>query len=456
MKSVNTNIFTFVFISFVVLAAFFPLHIALALPLSMAFVLNFILKLYYRLDVRFLIITVAAVQWVLGSVLSYWFVPSDNVYAMKVDAPEYYAFILPALLVCAAGLFAPLGSTKLSKNELFSKIQFLLRKNANIDIILILAGMFFSVFEKMAPASLRFIVFLLSGIKYVGLLMLIINTQRKRRKLYLYISIIILLALSVLDGSFGGLTYWTVLMFMIYAYFVKFSLRQILIMGTVAVFGIMIMQVVKIQYREAVWFGGTNYSVTEKFELFRDLTEQQTQDGIANDEAQQSTISRINQGWIISHIMYNMNHGGEYLGGETIFRTVLSVILPGSLYEDKLKAGGQEYFTLFTGRRIGETTSMNISVLGEAYGNYGSYGGLVFMFIFGLFLNAAWLLTVKIIRKHPLMLFFVPMLFQQVIKAENDLFIVINHLIKAGLFVFVIYFTLSKFYNLKIKQLRSQ
>ena len=93
---------------------------------------------------------------------------------------------------------------------------------------------------------------------------------------------------------------------------------------------------------------------------------------------------------------------------------------------------------------------MNIGVIGEAYGNYGRFGSFAFMFVFGLFLNIIFKFVIKIIIKTPIIIFFIPMLFQQVIKAEGDFFIVLNHIVKAGVFIYAIYWCLSKIYKLKV------
>lgn len=456
LNSVNKQLAVLLLVLAPVLYAFFPSYTAIGLAISFVFILNFFLKLEYQLDIRYLIITIAAAQWILGAILSYWFVPRENVYSMVIEAEVYFQFILPTFIFFFVGLFLPISKAKIKKIDTKKKFTLLLNKNNSLDIILILSGLFFSIFNKVAPESLRFITFLLGGIKYVGFLILLLNPKRKNRKLYLVLGAFFLLLTAVLDGSFGTLTYWVILMFIVYAFFIKISNKIKIILTVSAILAVFLMQAVKFEYRDRIWFSSSDYSATEKLKLFRDITELQTQDGLVNEETQQSVISRINQGWIISHIIHHMQLTGEYLEGETINRTVLSIILPGSLYEDKLRAGGQEYFSRFTGRRLGRSTSMNISVIGEAYGNYGSFGAMIFMFIFGFFLNLFWRAVVFIIRKHPLVVFFIPMIFQQAVKAENDLFIVLNHIIKAGIFVFMVYFALSKVYSFKLKRRPNQ
>jgi hypothetical protein len=439
----------------VVFYVFFSAYIAIGLALSITFIFNFFLKLEYKLDIRSLIITIASTQWILGAILSYWFVPTNDAYAMVVEPSKYFSFALPAVIMYSIGLYIPFYRRKIIKKDSYLKFSEVLRQNKNLDIILILSGLFFSVFSKVAPESLRFITFLLGGIKFVGLLMLLLNSERNRRNLYLVISVFLLLFTSVVDGSFGTLTYWTILMFVVFAFFIKLSNRTKIYLSITAVLAIFIMQAVKFEYRERVWFGEESFSILDRLDLFKEITEQQTQEGVATEETQQSVISRINQGWIISHIIRNMEITNNYANGESIERTILSVFLPGSLYPEKLDNQERiKYFSEFTGRKLGRTVAMGTSVLGEAYANYGAFGGIVFMFFFGIFFNLTWVIVKKIIVKHPLILFFIPMIFQQAIKAENNLFVVLNHIIKSGFFILLLYFGLSIIYNFKLKKRR--
>ena len=92
---------------------------------------------------------------------------------------------------------------------------------------------------------------------------------------------------------------------------------------------------------------------------------------------------------------------------------------------------------------------MNISIMGEAYANFG-YSGIWFMLAFGLFLNISYNIIIGEINKTPTLLFFMPIIYLQVIKAETDLVTVLNHLIKATVFVALIYWGLKQFLGIKL------
>ena len=85
---------------------------------------------------------------------------------------------------------------------------------------------------------------------------------------------------------------------------------------------------------------------------------------------------------------------------------------------------------------------MNLSVIGEVYGNYGSLGGIFFMFLLGCFYNLIIIYVIKLSVKNPTLILWLPLLFFQVVKAETDFAIVITHLFKCSIVIwFVFYFS---------------
>jgi len=413
----NNIIFSSLLLS-VILLLYMPFWEAVGFSITIIFLINFLYYSRTSFDIRHLILLIASTQWIFGAILSYLTVPDTNVYSMKVPPEQYFSFVVPGVIFYAAGLLFPLNYPHINKNILLQKINQIRLKSKNLDIFLIVLGLIFFAFDKLAPESLRFMIFLLSGVQFVGLLMFLTNPYRKNKNQVLIIAGIYLIISGILRGGFGLIFIWILTSYVVYNFFVDISLSKKLIFAGTALLLIFTMQGIKMQYRALTWSGGKEYSIFEKLEIFANLVEAKGE--INDEETKKSVVSRINQGWIISEIIKNMEiYHAHFLNGESINRAILSVFLPGSIYKDKMKAGGQEYFTKFTGRRIGKSTSMNISVLGEAYGNYGRSGGFIFMFLFGLFLNISYLIIIKIIINNPLIVFFIPMMFQQVISTSN-------------------------------------
>lgn len=160
---------------------------------------------------------------------------------------------------------------------------------------------------------------------------------------------------------------------------------------------------------------------------------------------------RLNQGWIISAIMYNVPFREPFAGGSTIGEAVSASILPRFLDKNKKRAGGQENFEKFTGLQIGSGTSMGLSIIGESYANFDIFGGIVFMGVWGLFLAWYWRGIVHFVRKYPLLLFFIPIIYLQVVKAETELVVVLNHLIKSSILIALFLLFSSKVFNWRLR-----
>jgi len=99
----------------------------------------------------------------------------------------------------------------------------------------------------------------------------------------------------------------------------------------------------------------------------------------------------------------------------------------------------------YAGIELSSTTAMDIGQMGEAYANFGVFGGIIFMFLLGLFLN--WVVTFleRKSLKYPDLLFWVPLIFLQSIKAETDVAIILNHITKTALVTWFFFTPFAKF-----------
>ena len=87
---------------------------------------------------------------------------------------------------------------------------------------------------------------------------------------------------------------------------------------------------------------------------------------------------------------------------------------------------------------------MGMSIIGEAYANFGSFGGIFFMLIWGFFLSVYWNRIRALSENHPVLIFFIPLLFFQVVKAETELVVVLNHMVKASIVVALFFWAARK------------
>ena len=73
------------------------------------------------------------------------------------------------------------------------------------------------------------------------------------------------------------------------------------------------------------------------------------------------------------------------------------------------------------------------------------------MGIWGYFLAMYWRFLFKGLQNNVLLLAFLPIVFLQVIKAETELVVVLNHLIKATIVVYLFFWAARTFLNWNFK-----
>src|SRR5690606_4345750 len=123
----------------------------------------------------------------------------------------------------------------------------------------------------------------------------------------------------------------------------SFKMRIAII--TAGIFFAMGIQLIKSSYRDIIYSGYSG----NRLVLFLDILEDKViNEGVTEKEDQNINI-RLNQGWIISAIMYNVPFKEPFSDGGTIAEAVSASILPRFLDKNKKMAGGQENFEKFTG-----------------------------------------------------------------------------------------------------------
>ncbi len=443
------SVFSFLILIIFSLVSNLPFFSILGIVLFIHFSLKFYLNLGKTIEIRDLIIVIALLQWVIGPVLKYNLFPKDIFYFMAVPEAEYMSFAVPATIALIIGLFLPVFYKKLDSAFQLKKIEQLLNHYPNIDLILIGTGLIFSVLEDFLPQSIRFFIYLVGLMRYTGLLFLAINKQRQNKWLIFIIVLLVLLAEAIKYGIFHELILWLTLLFIIIAFLYQFKNKQKLTIIIPLIAFVAIIQSVKFFYRQDVQQLSNTF---DKAEVFSELVQNELSgEGYLTSENNiEAAVDRVNQGWIVARIMNHVPRYEPFANGETIVTGIRASLIPRFLDPNKPKAGGRNYFTRFTGKLISENTSMGLSPLGEAYANFGINGGIFFMFLLGLLYNFYIFTLLKLSNKYPSIILWIPLLFLQVIKAETDFVVVINHLVKASIVVALIIGGFRKFFNIKL------
>ena len=442
IKYIIAFFFTFLFIAIFS----FDLFSSIGIGLFLFFGVKFFLEIGEKIEIRDIMILIAVLQWIIGPLLAYKVYPDDDFYYMAVEIDVYMSFVVPASFAFVLGLYLPLKNQQEGESLYLFGIKNTLKKYKNLDLLLVLSGVILNIFVLSFPQSIRFAASLLSDVRFVGLYLLLLG-HRKNKWLIVGGVILMLLLTALRNAMFHDLILWLSFFLMIAAFVYKPTVRKKAIFVISLLFLVITLQTIKHSFREAL-SEGTGEGVS----LFADLVQEEVFDSdYATSESNLSAmVTRINQGWIIARIMSWTPSHEPFAGGETIMEAIKSSFMPRFLFPNKVTAGGRTYFTRFTGKDISDQTSMGLGLVGEAYANYGINGGAFFMFIIGFFYNFFLSRIYKIAKKHPAIIFFIPLLFLQVVKAETDFSVILNHLMKATVVVWAIFFGLRKFLKIKI------
>jgi len=380
------------------------------------FILKFAFDLGKDLSIKNIIAIIASMQYLLGAVLGYVYDEYVS-YQMQVPKEEYFSFALPATIFYFIGIFWPLNKVKDKKAVERYPINYY-RKGRLLIIIGFIAGFL----------PLGFLGYILGGLKFVGLFYML--SSNNRFKYYWVIPVFGSLILSVLASTmFHELILWGCFALMMFFLFKKSKFIYRLGIIAAGLTMIMVIQLVKKDYRLAVSNKPVNANNVELF-----IT--QIKNRFSGDNPWFSVndignnVDRLNQGWIISRVMANVPDHTPFANGATIEDALIASIFPRFLLPDKAVANGHSNMLAYADTELNEWTSMDIGQVGEAYANFGIIGGVAFMFIFGLFLN--WIISFleRKIIKYPDLIFWIPLIFLQAIKAETDVATILNHITK--------------------------
>jgi hypothetical protein len=397
---------------------------------------RFVKQLGQSLPILEFMLLIAGLQWIIGPLIEYNFPSFHHKYYMYVTESVYMSYVVPAYLM--------FSGVVLFKLIPFYKIKLPIENFVYYDrlgLIIFSIGVIFDIFGGLLPNALNFFSFILSNFKFVGAIILYFSVNKKLKKLF-YISIAYLFFIALSKAMFHDFLLWSVFFFMFWAFKHKPSLKVIFLTFVLGGILIVSLQTIKSAYRSEVWNGFSG----NKAMLFVNLFSQSfLSEGSLFGEGEIDTQNnvRLNQGWIISAIIDHVPNNQDFVNGETVLDAVAASLLPRFLNPNKTMAGGRDNFKRFTGLEISDGTSMGISIIGEAYGNFNVFGGIIFMGIWGWFLVKVWISLIKYGFNNVLFLAFLPLIFLQVIKAETELVVVLNHLIKSLLVVFA-YFYFSK------------
>lgn len=409
--------------------------------------ISFIEQLGKSIPLLELIATIVVLQLILGPIFAYHLPIPNFKYLMYVPEREYMEIVVPIIFAFILGL--SFFQSEISFDTIKDKIYALNIKAPTLGMQLIFIGIVIDSFQGIFPSSLRFVAYLLYNLSFVGAILYFFDKQKKYKAIVIVLVLGYSLLKSLNHGVFHDFILWITLIVSIVALELKptFSLKLLFFsLGFLFLFSL---QAIKADLRSQFL---PNDSLLTRVEMLSSSIVDPINNftNYTDPQVLSSLNVRLNQGWIVSAIINYVPNVKPYANGATIEEAVYNAALPRFLNPNKAKASGRDNFQKYTGITLNNSTSMGVSLIGEAYINFGGLAWL-FMFSWGAFL--AWILQYFLSlgnNINPIFFILIPLLFLQVIKAETEFNTVLNHLVKAGIFILMLYSLYLKKYNLPI------
>jgi hypothetical protein len=404
----------------------------------------------------------SALDTLLAALISYKFFDKNDHLAfiwgkyMRVSEDVYFDYMIPANIALFVGvhMFFRTNNARSALVYLERAKQFVSDK-LRVGIVFVVVGFTAGLFLNIIPGSFTYFFYLLSMLSYVGGLYIYFSLKRNR-SLIISIMVVAFFAEAAETGMFGEFFMFIILAACLIISQYKFSFLSKFAIFTLGITFVLILQNVKLEYRSLTWANGKERSLEYRdkgnLEIFSDLFVDRifNTDAIITKRSLFFINTRFNQGWLISLAMDYVPRVEPFANGETIGLSLAAVAVPRFLWRDKPEAGGYMNLSRFVGIKKKLSYSMNIGPYGEGYGNFGTAGGVVFIFVFGLSLAYFLHKTLDISKTHPSVIIWIQLLFYYVLTVETDILTTINSFVKSALFMYIIYWFAQKAYRLKI------
>lgn len=399
---------------------------------------QFLLLFYsigYVIPVRYLLGSFMCLQMFMGPVLAYNGLDQYQRGYMRMQIPydEYFMYVIPAVTLFIIGLHIRAG---LLEGEVVDrkKIEQFVERESTLPYAFVAIGFFSSIAASFFSSDFGFVFYLLSGFKFVGSFLIILGSQ-KIRPVVLVVVYGSIVASSISSAMFHDLLIWVIFLGSVFAirYKPRIEVKALFTIGflILAIF----IQMIKGDYREATWREGEEAGLETLQKTIEAGQEKQT---LLNYEKLASSNIRINQGYIVTNIMKHVPANQPFANGEQLLKILEAAIMPRILAPNKLNAGDREFFIKYSGMPIAKGTSMGLSSVGDAYINFGIFGGAIFMFLYGMFFSEVLKQFHRLSYYYPVLILLTALVFYYPIRPDCETQTILGHLIKACFLIFVI------------------
>lgn len=360
---------------------------------------------------------------------------------MRVSEEVYFDLALPSISAFVFVLCWPLSQANsdegASLESTLARAKMMLTDKKAVGVSLLIIGVLISLGITYLPESLQYFFTLFYMSSFAGLLYIYFSESFPLKKVILTGFALFIFLSAIGNGMFTIVVYMGMTIFSFFFIGKKYKLlTKVSIFALLAVV-LIVVQTAKPQYRRSV----LRYDKENKLgEFFKIAAKQMGDlDNLLQPNSLFFVYYRTNQGFYVTLVQKYIPTVKPHDNGEKVFKVIISAFIPRFLWPDKPKAGGIENMKYYTGLQISGYTT-NVGPLGEAYGSFGSKGAIFFMIGLALFIRFSYRMVFYIGRSLPLMIFWIPVLFYEVsYSGENDTLQVLNSIVKAAVFIFIIY-----------------
>lgn len=387
------------------------------------------------IPVRYLLGSFMCLQMYVGPAFAYAGLDQYQRGFLKMQIPEgeYFFYVIPAVIFFIIGLHLRAG---MLEGEVVDeeKIKKYVSHNPNIPYIFIGIGFVSSIVSSFFGSEIGFVFYLLGGFKFVGAFLIILGSKRLK-PIFLILVYGSVIASSLGNAMFHDLLTWLIFLGAVFAIKYKPTVTTKGLFAVGFILLAVLIQMVKGDYREATWSQGQEAGIETLQKIVED--KQEKKEFISMEKLGASNV-RINQGFIVTNIMNTIPAKQPFAKGEQLMQIIEAAVMPRILAPNKLNAGDREFFMKYSGMRIAKGTSMGLSSVGDAYVNFGIFGGWIFMFIYGLLFSEI-LKSFKYFGKSfPILILFTSLVFYYPIRPDCELQTILGHLVKSCFLIFAI------------------
>jgi hypothetical protein len=394
-----------------------------------------------------MVATVAFAQWVIAPWAAYYVPPDAAVFDMALRPEEYFSYAVPATVLFAVGMYLPLwkvGRVIRERRAIDEPATF----RTTCDFMVGVGTLAFLALPYMSQAY-RYATELVTYLAFVGAFGLMLVNQ-KGWGWRMLIVLTIRMAISTSSGLFHEFLLWLAYTVALFVYAKRARFRTMVLALVAGAFFVGVLDEAKLTFRRAIKLT-PELSVGDRFTVLGAALADQAQEPVATftGNALSHFVTRLNQGWIIARTMFWVPDNEPYANGETIINAMRAAIIPRVLDPGKYEAGGVVYFQRFTGFSLYNDTSMNLSVAGEMYANFGRLGGIVGVFAFAYCLGLIYRRFALLAEISPLWWAWAPYILLYAMMAENGIGEGVNQIVKSLVIMFAAITFIPAWQNLR-------